>query len=139
MMDPLSITASALTLLATIGVISTTIKRLRDSHTELLACLDELTDFRTLVEQSRSLTREHGESILSDQRRDLLAFLNRATEKVRDLDNILNQHVVRTDAKGKTRVSRLAWSTHESRIKAILDNLRSIKISLGTLLTSMSM
>jgi hypothetical protein len=138
-MDPLSIIVSSITLLTTVGTIVKTIKNVHNANDELLAIVDELSDFERLLRQTRLLVEENGTKIPQDQMSDLSALLDKARAKFSELEMIVQHRVVKSEAGGKIKASKIAWTREASHIATLQSSLKTITQKLSTLLTNMSM
>jgi hypothetical protein len=138
-MDPLSITASIITLMVTASAIAKTLKDLRGASSKFQVIADELLDFQGLLRQASSIIEGNEVTIPEDQLHELSRLLNRAKEKFNELNTIIQNRLVRSREGGKTKVSKVAWAKYISQITALQVDMTSIKHSLGALLNSMSM
>jgi signal transduction histidine kinase len=138
-MDPLSIIVSSITLLTTVGTIAKTIKNIHNANDGLLAIVDELSDFERLLRQTKLLVEENGTKILRDQLSDLSALSEKARAKFSELEMIVQHRVVKSEASGKVKASKIAWTREASHIATLQSSLKSITQKLSTLLTDMSM
>lgn len=138
-MDPLSIIVSSITLLTTVGTIAKTIKNIHNANDGLLAIVDELSDFERLLRQTKLLVEENGTKILRDQLSDLSALSEKARAKFSELEMIVQHRVVKSEASGKVKASKIAWTREASHIATLQSGLKSITQKLSTLLTDMSM
>jgi hypothetical protein len=136
-MDPLSIIASSITLITAATAITKKLRSLSGTNDELLVVIDELSDFRSLLQQTKSLIDGNQASIPEDQLTGLSGLLERAKTKFAELDTIIQNHV-RSGASGKIRASKVVWMKQRSQIAALRESLRSLKLSLNTLLNNMS-
>jgi hypothetical protein len=137
-MDPLSIIASSITLLTVVGTIVKTIKNVHNANDELLAIVDELSDFERLLRQTRLLVEENGTKIPQDQLSDLSALVDKARAKFSELEMIVQHRVVKSKASGKIKASKTAWTREASHIATLQSSLKTITQKLSTLLSSMS-
>jgi hypothetical protein len=138
-MDPLSIIVSSITLLTAAGTIAKTIKNIHNANDGLLAIVDELSDFERLLRQTKLLVEENGAKISQDQLSDLSALLDKARAKFSELEMIIQQRVVKSEANGEIKASKIAWIREASHITTLQSSLKSIAQKLSTLLTNMSM
>lgn len=138
-MDPLSIIVSSITLLTTVGTIAKTIKNIHNANDSLLAIVDELSDFERLLRQTKLLVEENGTKIPRDQLSDLSALLDKARVKFSELEMIVQHRVVKSEASGKVKASKIAWTREASHIATLQSSLKSITQKLSTLLTNISM
>lgn len=138
-MDPLSITVSSITLLNVAEAIAKKIKNIRNANNELLAVLDELSDFERLLQRTKSLIEQHRSDLPEDQLSDLSALLEKAEAKFSELERITQHRVVKHEAGGKIKASKLAWIREASHITALQNSLKSITQELRTLLSNISL
>jgi hypothetical protein len=138
-MDPLSIIVSTITLLTAVGSIAKKIKYIHNANDEILAVLDELSDFGTLLRQTKSLIEEHGTKMPKHQLSDLSALLEKAKTKLTELETKTYHSALRLQAYGKINLSRITWSREASHIAALQNNLKNITEKLSTLLSNISM
>jgi hypothetical protein len=138
-MDPLSIIVSSITLLTTVGTIAKTIKNIHNANDDLLAIVDELSDFERLLRQTKLLVEENGTKIPRDQLSDLSGLSEKARAKFSELEMIVQHRVVKSEVSGKVKASKIAWTKEASHIATLRSSLKSITQKLSTLLTDMSM
>ncbi|KAH0565749.1 hypothetical protein GP486_000846 [Trichoglossum hirsutum] len=136
-MDPLSITASVLTLTA---AATEGLKRLQiicDAPQEIGALANDIADLRTVVYevakalQERSAfnkTTHHSSETLAN----LLGILTRANESLAALDEILNKKLIVENESGKVKYARIAWLKQKPKVESIRKDLERIKLSLVT-------
>jgi hypothetical protein len=137
-MDPLSITVSTITLLTAVGAIAKKIKSVHNANDEILAVLDELSDFERLLRQAKSLIEEHGTKIPKAQLSDLSALLEKAKTNFTELETKMNHSVLRLQAGGKIKASKIAWSREASHITVLQNSLKNITEKLSALLSNIS-
>ena len=121
------------------GTIAKTIKNIYNANDGLLAIVDELSGFERLLRQTKLLVEENGAKISQDQLSDLSALLDKARAKFSELEMIIQQRIVKPEANGEIKGSKVAWIREASHITTLQSSLKSIAQKLSTLLTNMSM
>jgi hypothetical protein len=137
-MDPLSITVSALTLLTTVAAVVKKIQSLRSADEALRVVLEDLSDFRMLVEQTNVLAEKYKTEIAEQQRSDLASLLGRAEMKLLELDKIV-ESASQGGGKSILKAKKVEWARMTSKIAAIQESFKGIKFTLSTLLNTISM
>jgi hypothetical protein len=99
---------SSIALLTAVGTIAKTIKNIHNANDGLLAIVDELSDFERLLRQTKLLVEENGAKISQDQLSDLSALLDKARAKFSELEMIIQQRVVKSEANGEIKASKIA-------------------------------
>ena len=132
-MDPLSITASVLTLAGAGGKISKTLKKLvnlRDAprlyqdlnnELELLRCT--VGDVQTFLSQNKLYSK-------TDSPSSLPRILHRLKETLVDFESLISYELTAIDRSNKSRVDRTRWLRADDKIKTMLDRIREERLSL---------
>jgi hypothetical protein len=136
-MDPLSITVSALTLLSFLGSAVVKVKNMRDANKEVKSAVEDLSDFRVLVQQANNLVVEHAADMPESQIAMLSNLLKTSREKVEELDSIIQ--VLIQSASTTFKASKIAGLRHKSKVTALRRGFGNMKLSLSTMLNSMTM
>jgi hypothetical protein len=136
-MDPLSIIASGLTLLTAVAAVAEKIASLKSADKALQTVLEDLSDFRMLVQQVNILVDQYQAEIPEQQRSDLALLLERAKGRLGDLNDAL-QGATQDGGKGIMRAKKLQWTRRASHIAKLQEGLKDLKSTLSTLLNSIS-
>ena len=147
-MDPLSLSASIITLLAAGGTVIRGLERLsslRAAPNIILALNIEISDFRlAILELSNSLQREPVKSnniLWNTQafRTELLPILHRARNKLIELESLIEYRLILPEKNGSIRLNKTAWLWERQKLKMLQKEFRSIKINVialtGVLIT----
>ena len=121
MADPLSITASVLTLLAAANYVATGLDRLaslRGAPSAVQALNNELTDLRLALCEAEPLLQKHGEAKIRSAFQDVSwqPTLDRAKDRLADLDSIVGNRLL---ARMGTR-DRLGWMFEQDKVQRAL-------------------
>ena len=137
-MDPLSLTASIITLLAAGGTVIQGLERLsslRAAPNIILALNTEISDFRlAIVELSNSLQREpvNSNNISWNTQAfstELLPILHRARNKLIELESLIEYRLILRENNGSIRLNKTAWLWEQQKLKMLQKEFRSIKIN----------
>jgi hypothetical protein len=139
-MDPLSISAALVTFLgasATVVGFLEELCSLRKAPAAILALNNEISDLRLLFHGLNNLTQQrHDVSIASST---ILPTLEKAQEKVRELEVILERRVIKRQLpSGQTEIDRIAWLRNKPKIQEIHDSFRDVKLNIATALGAVS-
>jgi len=135
-MDPLSITASAITVLAAAGQAAKAIQRLRairKAPIELKLLLEEVTDLNDLLKQveSSSPTKKLNGNTELDLPEDGLGWqIQRTSSKLQELDLLIQEHAPRPTRFGIDR-SHLGWQRGRQRANKLRDDLKVLRMNLA--------
>ena len=135
-MDPLSVTASIITLLAAGGSIVDGLEKLaslREAPDIILALNNEISDFRVVIfEIANYLQQEPIQSLPNAQgfHTNILPLLNRARDKLDELEALIEYKLVLPRNDGNIRLNKTGWIWERQKVKRIQEEIRSVKISL---------
>ena len=132
-MDPLSFTASIITVLGVGGQVANTIKRLaslKDASDVVLALNNEISDLRLTVMAIRyEFERQETSEITADA--SITSSLEQANEKVHELETLQNRLAkVVPEANGTTVKKRVTWLREQKTIQRLQHDLRGIRLQL---------
>lgn len=111
-MDPLSFTASLLTIIGTIGVIGNGLRKLialRHVPAILLALNDEVAGLYCIVQAVDFLTRQHAEITHTGAIDNLRRALNQSRSKLIELEDLMRNKLTVEDKGGERRLDRAVW------------------------------
>ena len=136
-MDPLSLTASIITLLGTGNAIVCGLEQLaslRQAPNTILALNNEISDFRLVALEANTILREHQDQTHKGSTNSLFAInlgpiLDHAREKLLELEKLLEYRLTSPGANGEARLNRLAWFYQQNKFKQIQEDFRSIKVN----------
>jgi hypothetical protein len=136
-MDPLSITASVLAIIAGVqqalkGI--QTLRSLKNCPEDWLALSNEVSDLGILVNQvdalsSRLQGRDDDGAVSA-----LRVHMNRANEKLQALNASIHEDLVKRVGHDLTRISRWAWVRNEGKVRAAIQDLRNVRGNIGVAL-----
>ncbi len=133
-MDPLSITASTLAIIAGVQQALRGIRKLRslkNSPEELLALSNEVSDLEVLVNQVDALSSRLQASDDGGAVSALRIHMDRANEKLKALNTSIHEDLVKKVDHSLTRINRWAWVRNEGKVKAAIQDLRNVRGNIG--------
>lgn len=136
-MDPLSVTASVLTIVGIAMQVSKSLAKVRAIHyapAELSSLINEVSDLRAIISQVASFSNQLEEEKFKGPVVALKSHLDRAIDQLRALDNLTNTKLLKIRSNGTTRISRLAWSRLSPDVDLMRRELRSNRVNIGTAL-----
>ena len=142
-MDPLSVTASIITVLGAGGTIATTLEKtrsIRQAPEIILSLNNEISDLRLIVHETQQLLRE-------DQNRDPIgsetrAFTDQVTpilirgrDKLLELESLIEYSLTSTstNTKNRPKVRKVAWVWKQQKVQSIKDDIRSLRLNLAAI------
>lgn len=137
-MDPLSCTASILTIIGTAGVVGNGLKKiiaLRHAPGILLALNNEVADLYILVQTVDQLIRRHSEATHAGPVGNLCRALQTAEITLFELEDMLRGRLTIKDVDGKPRLDRTAWLRSSTKVAKIKDQIRADRINLTSALS----
>ena len=136
-MDPLSITASTLTVLSSLETAFQLIKSYRDAPGQLEALNNEITDITAIVTEVARVVNKFQSKIdpSSDEASNLDAALSDIRDKARELEALFRSCVtLPSSASGAAKVSRISWLKVKSKVQRLQTELRDGRLKLSTAL-----
>lgn len=133
-MDPLSITASTLTVLSTLETAFQLIKSYRDAPGQLEALSNEITDATAIVTEVSRVVNKFQSKIesSSDEASNLAAALVDIREKARELEALFRSCVtLPSSASDAAKVSRISWLKIKSKVQRLQTELRDGRLKLS--------
>ena len=141
-MDPLSITAGAITLAQALTSSLKTFKTFYDAGTEVDALLEEISEVKLVIVdvEKAMLDRERYETASPARIHSINRLIASAKLKLDTLNAIVNGKLISSSmTAGETRVARLSWLRQKSNIQRQQDSLRQTRERLSTLLDAQSL
>lgn len=138
-MDPLSITASTLTVISALEASLQLIKTYRDAPSQLEALNNEIADISAAVtEVARVIKASQNKNVsLDDRTSHLTLALSNIRRKARDLDAILRACVTSpSSASAGSKILRISWLKVRSKVQSLQSELRDGRINLLIALAS---
>ena len=137
-MDPLSLTASILTVLGANYSVMQGLEQLaslRHAPNTILALNNEISDFKLVALEANAVLREHRDQTCETNTSQSIAaslgpVLDHAREKLLELECLLEYRLTSPGANGKARLNKSAWLHQQSKFKQIRKDIRSIKSNL---------
>ena len=135
MADPLSITASVIAVVSAaegIGKTLSKIRNIREAPNELLALINEVSDFRVILANLEiHLTNKTSNLHLQEQTQHMSVLLNRAKEQLLQLDELIQYRIVRPESTSwQIKLSRREWALARSTIKGFRGRLRDTRLDI---------
>ncbi|KAJ6070734.1 ankyrin repeat-containing domain protein [Penicillium canescens] len=140
-MDPLSISASILTVLAAAVSSAKVLKKAKNfSHLpdQLCALLNEISDLRAVLSVLDGLRKE---DLSEELQGSIVRLLKRAKAAFDELEEVLKTTLVNTNDEQEyspLRVSRMVWIRRQGCLKRLNQEIREIRSCMQTLLISMN-
>lgn len=133
-MDPLSITASTLTLITAAAAVVNILKSIKDSDEDLVNLLDDVTDFQQAVRGIQLLIHTHHNTLSGDDLSNLSKLLEQMEAKIAALQSIFETCTVRSERDGKWKASKIAWMKRKREISTLRSGLGQLTRRLNTFL-----
>lgn len=141
-MDPLSITAGAITVAQALTSGLKTFKTLHDASIEIDPLVEEIAEVQlVIVDVEKAISdRERYETTSPARIHSMNRLFASAKLKLDTLNAIVNGKLISSSITvGETRVARLSWLRQKSNIQRQQDNLRQTRERLSTLLDAQSL
>lgn len=134
-MDPLSITASVLTLLTAANKVAKGLDKLasiKGAPAAVLALNNELSDLRLILAEAEPLLQRHAHTALSPMTgsRTLQLSIDKAKGRLADLESIVGNRLMRRMG---TR-DRMGWLYEQDRVQKALTDVRTAKENVTAML-----
>lgn len=137
-MDPLSIAASAITVIGALGQAAKCVQRLRairHAPAELKSLLEEVNDLHGLLEQIQAeqqaaRTRLAGSAATSENPKGLARHVERTSSKLQELDSLIEHH---TSYISRLKFNRghLGWVLGRQKASVLCEDLKVIRLNLA--------
>ena len=144
MSDPLSIIASVITVIGAAEGVSKMLSRLRrikNAPNEILALINEVSDLTLILgDVERCFTDEGRRPRLSqDHLRTLSTAINRARDKLLELDKLIQYRLVKPDSvPDNLKVSRYEWASAKPTIERFRQSLRDTRLNIVTVMVMLN-
>lgn len=140
-MDPVSITASTLTILTALEAAFQLVKSYRDAPAQLEAMNNEIADLTaTVTEAAQVLKSPQNEADpLGTSGPHLTLILSNIRQKARELETLFRSCVIpASSTSGATKMSRIAWVKVKSKVQRLQTELRDGRLNLSTALATLT-
>ena len=137
-MDPLSITASSLTIIGAAGVIGKGLKRivaLRRAPQILLALNSEVADLYCVLQAVDCLIRQHAGIAHDGPMFNLCRVLEKSKLTLLGLKDLVWDKLTFETRNGEVRLDRGVWLFAESKVRDMKEQIRADRIELAVALT----
>ena len=138
MADPLSLVASIIAVIGAAEGVSRTltkIRNLRDAPDELLALMNEVSDFRIILTGLQTYITQYSQrpQLLVEELSHISTLADRGKEKLLQLDQLIQYRLVKPES-GLTqiKVSKREWARARSTIESFRQTLRDIRLNIVT-------
>ena len=142
-MDPLSITASCITVVATGGSVVKGLKKLRDLNKIpeiLLSIINEVADLTLVLQDIRLNFRRDSLHVPQSAVIVIEQLLERAQAELLELDQIINYRLLLPPKeKGELVFSRCAWISEERRVQQLQASLRTTRLDIAARFTALNL
>ena len=137
-MDPLSITASTLTLLSALETAFHLIKSIREAPSRLEVIRNEVADLTVIVEEvARVIESQNVADSTSDRVSHLTSALSNVHKNVQELEALLRSCVTLPIlASEGDKVSRISWLKVRSRVQSLQTEIRDGRLNLSIALAT---
>ncbi|KAL9119292.1 MAG: hypothetical protein Q9187_004154 [Circinaria calcarea] len=132
-MDPLSVTAGIVAVVGAASSVGRTLGKLallRGAPNTIRALNNEIEDLRLLLQEIDTLLRRDIDSSGPPLHQSLSGSLQRAKEKLLELEGILEYQIMIVGDHGNATVNRFAWARQQTTVQRIQGDLRSIRLDL---------
>ncbi|KAI9886441.1 MAG: hypothetical protein M1823_001759 [Watsoniomyces obsoletus] len=144
-MDPLSISASVITLLVAVGKTGEGVQklfRLADAPDELATVTNDIAEFRGILSQVRDVTRSIEESMpdSSNALESIRPTIDSARQDVQELDELVEYQLKRSDdrdKKGRLKVARGTWLRKKDQLEQLRQRLRTRMVAFTAALSTL--
>ena len=134
MADPLSLTASIIAILGvvdSVGKALSKIKVLTESPDELLALINEVSDFKVVLYDIERYFRnppQTSNAAITDQYFHISELVNRAKGPLLQLEQMIEYHFKRAETiNGQYRISRIEWLRAKMAVERLRQSLRDMR------------
>lgn len=138
-MDPLSLTASILTIVGVAGAVGNGFSKLiglRHAPGILLALNNEVADLYCVVQAVDHLLREHSETIHTAAITNLCRSLERAQSTLFELEDLIrNGLTIVNNNGGERKLDRVGWLRSASKVRELKNQLRADRTDLSAALS----
>ena len=141
-MDPLSISAGAITVAQALTSSLKTFKTFHDAGIEIDELVEEISEVKLVITdvEKAILDRERYEAASPARMHSINRLIASAKLKLDNMNAIVNGKLISSSMTvGETRIARLAWLRQKSNIKRQQDSLRQTRERLSTLLDAQSL
>jgi chromosome segregation ATPase len=138
-MDPLSITASTLTVLTALETASQLIKSYCDAPGQLEALKNEISDVTATVTGVARVIEDNKDKVdtLSNNGSHLTLALSKIRGKAQELEALLRSCVTPpSSASTETKISRISWLKVKSKVQSLQAELRDGRLNLSIALAT---
>ena len=139
MMDPLSITASTLTILSALETTFNLLRSIREAPTRLEALRNEVSDVTVIVKEvARVIEGSQNESNSTNDRESHLTLaLSNVHKSIQELEALLRSCVALPVSTSEgDKVSRISWLKVRSRVQSLQTELRDGRLNLSIALAT---
>jgi len=137
-MDPLSITASAITVAALANSTCRAFKELRalckTLPGRLHALSNEATDIKVVLTQVADVFKERASFVGSEQQQTILQLLERAEVKLDELHEIIQALISACHNSKFVLLQAHAWRKEQPKLRVLQEDIRTIKCNLNVAL-----
>ena len=140
-MDPLSLSASVITVITAAGASAKLLKKVKDFRhlpAQLCALFNEISDLRGMLEILKGLGNEEASVEVQGT---LIRLMKRAEKAFSELEELLKTTLVNADDAEEyapLRVSRSVWVRKQNKIKRLQTELRDVRTCLEITMISLN-
>ena len=140
-MDPLSISASVLTVVGAISSTSRIVKKiasLRGAPEAISALNNEISDLQLVLRAVETMLQSNTDSVKPFTDNGMQELLDRAKGKLLELDILLEYQIMTVDDNKKPKINFPAWARKQGKIRQLQQDLRSARLNLATIVGSLA-
>ena len=134
MADPLSLTVSIIAVIGAVEVLGKTLKKIssiRNTLNELLALVNEISDFRIILSNIENHNVKNTEDVPQEQLQHMSILLNRAKDRLLQLDELVQHRLIKPNLTStRIKVSQLNWSRASGTIEEFRKSLKDVRMNL---------
>ena len=137
-MDPLSCTASLLTIIGATGVVGRGLQRvlaLRNSPQILLDLNDEVAGMYLVLQAADCLVRQHTGTVESKTITHLYGVLEKSIITLSKLENVICHKLTTYNRHGEERLNKKSWLLAESKVRDLKERIRVNRLELSNALS----
>ena len=138
-MDPLSLTASIITIVGVggkFGKAMARVRALKNAPAIFLALNNEIADLHYVVQDVDDVLRRHSDIVGTIPARSLCRALEKSKSTLSSFERLVSYQLTTVDGKeNHARLDRSAWLRAEKKVQRVMNDIREDKINLSNALT----
>ena len=137
-MEPISCTASLLTLISTAGIVGKGLQRilaLRHAPDILLDLNDEIAGIYLVLQAVDCLIRQHAGRVQNEAMNNLCRVLEKSVMTLSKLENLICDKLTTYNRHGEASLDRKLWLLAESKVRDLKQQIRADRLELSNALS----